>query len=52
MDDNVIKVKPWGKDQGDYVLINESDFDEKKHEKYEEPSPPKVSESQTKPKGK
>lgn len=22
-----VKVKPWGKDQGDFVEINESDFD-------------------------
>lgn len=26
-----IKVMPWGKDQGDHVLINESDFDPAKH---------------------
>lgn len=26
-----MKVKPWGKRQGDYVLINESDFDPEKH---------------------
>ncbi len=24
---NTIKVRPWGKDQGDYVLVNASDFD-------------------------
>lgn len=27
----VLKVKPWGKDQGDYVLINASDFDPARH---------------------
>lgn len=27
-----IKVKPWADDQGDYVLINEDDFDAAKHE--------------------
>lgn len=31
-----IKVKSWGKDQGDYVLIEEEDFDAKKHKLYEE----------------
>lgn len=27
-----MKVKPWGKGQGDHVVINESDFDPGKHE--------------------
>lgn len=31
-----VKVKPWGKDQGDYVLMEEEDFDPKKHKLYEE----------------
>lgn len=31
-----VKVKPWSKDQGDYVLINELDFDSKIHALYEE----------------
>ena len=31
-----VKVKPWSKDQGDYVLINELDFDPKIHALYEE----------------
>lgn len=31
-----VKVIPWGKDQGDYVVINKEDFDEKKHKIYEE----------------
>ena len=31
-----VKVKPWSKDQGDYVLINELDFDPKIHAIYEE----------------
>lgn len=26
-----IKVKPWGKDQGDYVEINADDFDPAVH---------------------
>lgn len=26
-----IKVKPWGKDQGDHVVINADDFDPKVH---------------------
>lgn len=35
---DTIKVKPWGKDQGDYVVINAEDFDPEKHEKYVEPA--------------
>lgn len=31
-----IKVKPWSADQGDYVVINESDFDAAVHERFEE----------------
>lgn len=31
-----IKVKPWGKGQGDFVEINEADFDEKLHELLDE----------------
>jgi hypothetical protein len=27
-----VNVKPWGKDQGDFVVINEEDFDPSKHE--------------------
>ena len=27
-----IKVKPWGKDQGDFVVINKEDFDPEVHE--------------------
>ena len=27
-----IKVKPWGKDQGDFVVINKADFDPEVHE--------------------
>ena len=30
-----VKVKPWSKDQGDFVAINESDFDPSLHELYE-----------------
>lgn len=35
---DTIKVKPWGKDQGDYVVINAEDFNPEKHEKYVEPA--------------
>jgi hypothetical protein len=28
-----IKVKPWGKDQGEYVIIEEEDFNPEIHEK-------------------
>lgn len=35
-----MKVKPWSKDQGDYVLINVEDFDADVHDKFEdEPKP-------------
>lgn len=30
-----LMVKPWGKDQGDFVLINEEDFDSEKHELFD-----------------
>jgi len=30
----VMKVKPWGKGQGDFVEINEEDFDPKFHKKF------------------
>lgn len=33
----IIKVKPWGKNQGDFVQIEESDFDPDKHELLEAP---------------
>jgi hypothetical protein len=32
----VIKVKPWAADQGDYVEINEADFDPSVHTRFEE----------------
>lgn len=35
---NVIRINPTHESQGAFVLINESDFDPKKHELYEEPS--------------
>lgn len=43
---NTIKVQPWGKDQGDYVLINESDFNPNFHKKLGE----KTQEPEEKPK--
>ena len=30
------KVMPWGKDQGEYVVIEASDFDESIHKEYKE----------------
>lgn len=33
---STIKVKTWGKDQGDFVLINEKDFDPSFHVLYDE----------------
>ncbi|QAZ45948.1 hypothetical protein [Mesorhizobium sp. Pch-S] len=35
-----IKVQPWGEDQGEYVLINEEDFDAKFHEPFDEGAQP------------
>lgn len=32
-----IKVLPWSDDQGDFVLINEQDFDPDVHERYVDP---------------
>lgn len=31
----VIKVKPWGEDQGEFVLIEEEDFNEEVHTLHE-----------------
>jgi hypothetical protein len=31
-----VRVKPWSESQGDFVVINESDFDASVHEMYEE----------------
>lgn len=35
-----MNVKPWGKDQGDFVVINEADFDPEKHQKVTESKAP------------
>jgi hypothetical protein len=32
----VIKVKPWGEGQGDFVFIEEENFDSNFHKHYEE----------------
>lgn len=32
-----IKVKPWGKDQGDYVVIEEENFNAEFHERIDAP---------------
>lgn len=34
-----IKVKPWGEDQGDFVLINEEEFDAGFHSPFEAEKP-------------
>lgn len=31
----LLKVKPWGEDQGDHVLINEEDFNPDVHELFD-----------------
>lgn len=35
-----IKVRPWGKGQGDFVLINEADFNPGFHKRFDEPADP------------
>ena len=35
----LLKVKPWGEDQGEFVLIEEEDFNEEKHELLDEKAP-------------
>lgn len=37
----IMKVKPWGEGQGDFVVINEDDFDPKFHSKLDKPAPKK-----------
>lgn len=32
MSNKTLKVKPWGEGQGDFVVINEADFDPDLHE--------------------
>lgn len=32
----VLKIKPYGKDQGEFVLIDEENFDPTKHELFEQ----------------
>jgi hypothetical protein len=36
-----MKVKPWGADQGDHVIINAEDFDPKIHTALDEKPAPK-----------
>lgn len=36
---DTIKVKPWGKDQGEFVVINAEDFDASFHKKFGEAAP-------------
>ncbi|PRD42114.1 hypothetical protein C5748_18365 [Phyllobacterium phragmitis] len=42
MRNETIHVKPWSKDQGEYVIINKADFDPKRHELFEEAAPVSV----------
>lgn len=37
MKDDLIKVKPWGKGQGDYVVVHKDDFNPEFHVKLNEP---------------
>ena len=41
---NTIKVKPWGKGQGDHVIIDADKFDPEKHQKIDGRGRPKKSE--------
>ena len=34
-----VKVKAWAAEQGDFVLINQDDFDPENHELFEEDKP-------------
>jgi hypothetical protein len=36
MSDKVLKVQPWGQDQGDFVLIDAESFDDGVHQLYSE----------------
>ena len=47
---SVIQVKPWGKDQGDFVEINEEDFDSEVHELFGESKPAKAPKAKPEPK--
>ena len=40
-----IKVKPWGQGQGDFVVINEADFDPALHERLDAADKPAPSRS-------
>lgn len=42
MSNKTLKVKSWGEGQGDYVLINEADFDPELHELIDEPGKPRA----------
>lgn len=35
-----IRVKPWGKDQGDFVVINTDDFNPAAHTRFDAPADP------------
>jgi hypothetical protein len=37
-----VKVKPWGEEQGDYVVINKEHFDPEVHQLVDEPKAKKV----------
>ena len=37
-----LKVKPWGEGQGDYVIIDEENYNKDFHKLYEEQEKPKA----------
>lgn len=41
-----VKVKSWGKGQGEFVEINKSDFDPAKHELFNAPAPKPIAAAQ------
>lgn len=48
----LIKVKPWGKDQGEFVLINAVDFDPAVYVKFDDEAVVEVQKQERKPKNK
>lgn len=49
MSNGTVKVKPWGHNQGEFVIIDQSEFDPEKHELFE-PAPAEAAEKPAKAK--
>lgn len=39
---DVVRCKPWGKEQGDFVLVNKADFDPEFHQLFDAPAAAKA----------